>query len=129
MIHNWDYHNLKMDFSSYTNGGDHPSDIDMFYLCNDDTLIIGEIKNEQDHLKKGQRRLIERLLEGHKGDAVGLFITHNKRVQDGDCEVDVMRCPVKEIYVKREHRWRFPKHQTTVREVFEFYKRRGNEQI
>lgn len=111
-----------MDFSSYTDGNDHPSDIDMFYLCDDETLIIGEIKNERDHLGKGQRRLLTRLLEDHKGDAVGLFITHNKLVQNGDKVVDVMRCPVKEIYVKKEHRWRFPKRPITVKEVLNYYK-------
>lgn len=41
MINNWDYHNLNMDFSSYTDGNDHPSDVDMLYICRDDTLIIG----------------------------------------------------------------------------------------
>lgn len=124
MINNWDYHDLKMDFSSYTEGNDHPSDIDMFYLCNDDTLIIGEIKNERGHFGDGQRRMMTRLIEDHKGDAIGLFITHDKYYQRGDRTVDVMRCPVKELYVKGEHRWRFPKHYTTVREVLEYYKRR-----
>lgn len=124
MINNWDYHDLKMDFSSYTDGNDHPSDIDMFYICKDDTLIIGEIKNERGHFGEGQRRMMTRLIEGHDGDAIGLFITHDKYYQRGDRVVDVMRCPVKELYVKEEHRWRFPKHDTMVREVLEYYKRR-----
>ena len=124
MINNWDYHNLNMDFSSYTDGNDHPSDVDMLYICRDDTMIIGEIKNERGQFKDGQRRLITRLIESHKGDAIGLFITHDKLYQKGDRTVDVMRCPVREIYVKNEHRWRLPKHQTTVKEVIDYYKRR-----
>ena len=124
MINNWDEHNLKMDFSSYTTGNDHPSDIDMFYLCRDDTLIIGEIKNERGHFGEGQRHMMTRLIEDHKGDAIGLFITHDKYIQRGDTVVDVMRCPVREIYVKNEHRWRLPKHQTTVKEILDYYKRR-----
>ncbi len=105
-------------------GNDHPSDIDMFYLCKDDTLIIGEIKNERGHFGEGQRWMIARLIETHKGDAVGLFITHDKYYQDGDRDVDVSRCQVKEIYVKAEHRWRFPKRPITVQEILQFYKRR-----
>lgn len=36
-------------------GNDHPSDIDMFYMCKDNTLIIGEIKNSRGHFGDGQR--------------------------------------------------------------------------
>lgn len=129
MINNWDFHNLNMDFSSMFDGNDHPSDIDMFYMCGDNTLIIGEIKNERGRFTDGQRRLLTRLLNSHKGDAVGLYITHNNLVQKGATMVDVSRCPVREIYVKGEGQWRFPKHEITVREVIDYYKRRNDEQI
>ena len=122
MIHNWDYHNLNMDFSSMYEGNDHPSDIDMFYMCKDDTLIIGEIKNARGHFGDGQRRMMTKLIELHKGDAVGLFIIHDKLYQKGDRDVDVSRCEVKEIYNKKEHRWRFPKRPITVKEVLNYYK-------
>ena len=105
-------------------GNDHPSDIDMFYLCKDNTLIIGEIKNERGQFGEGQRKMITKLLNLHKGDAVGLFITHDKFYQKGDRDVDVSRCQVKEIYIKGENEWRFPKYPITVKEVLKYFKER-----
>ena len=122
MISNWDFHNLNMDFSSMYAGSNHPSDIDMFYLGRDETLIIGEIKNEQGHLKQGQRSLLERLAEGWHGDAIVLVITHSKRFQSGDRTVNVANCFVREIYYKRIHQWTIPKVPTTVGEVIDYYK-------
>ena len=113
-----------MDFSSMFETNDHPSDIDMVYLCDDDTLIIGEIKNERGHFSDGQRKLITKFLDNHKGDAVGLFIVHDKYVQRGDKTVDVPDCYVKEIYIKKEHQWRFPKRPVKVKEVLKYYKER-----
>ena len=125
MIHNWDYHNLNMDFSSMYEGNDHPSDIDMFYLCKDGTLIVGEIKSTKGTFNNGQRHLITRLLELHQGDAVGLYITHDQLVQKGDKRVDVSRCYVREIYTKTEGRWREPTRLVTVGEVLSYYRNRG----
>ena len=105
-------------------GNDHPSDIDMFYLCKDDTLIIGEIKNARGHFGDGQRRMMTKLIELHKGDAVGLYVKHDGYVQKGDRVIDGLRCNVYQIYVKGENEWRFPKHPVTVREVIEYYRRR-----
>lgn len=114
-----------MDFSSMFNGNDHPSDIDMFYLCNDWTLIIGEIKNECGVFSDGQRNLITKVLRSHRADAVGLFITHNKYAQNGDTKVDVSSCYVKEIYIKSENVWRKPKKPVTVKEILNYYKERA----
>lgn len=62
MIRNWNEHSLYMDFSEMaTDSRPQPSDIDMFYLGANNTLILGEIKNERGELKDGQRRLLERL--------------------------------------------------------------------
>ena len=106
-------------------GNDHPSDIDMFYLCKDDTLIIGEFKNELDRYGgEGQKRIIARLLNLHKGDAVGLFITHHAYRQLGDDVVDGTKCFVEQIYIKGENKWRYPKQPITVGEVLEFFRRR-----
>lgn len=125
MIRNWDYHNLYMDFSTQFPDKDHPSDIDLFYLSRDGSLIIGEIKNETGELRFGQRHILERLAEGWSKDAVVLFITHDKFYQYGDRVVDVANCFVKEIYYKRIHEWRTPREPTTVRQVIEYYKGRG----
>ena len=125
MIKNWDYHELHMDFSSMYDGGDHPSDIDMFYLCKDNTLIIGEIKNIKGTFTDGQRNLLTRVLDSHKWDAVGLYITHDKFVQNGDKAVDVSQCRVQEIYIKSEKQWRQPRKLVTVKEIIEYYKERA----
>lgn len=125
MIKNWDYHNLYMDFSSMFEGNDHPSDIDMFYICRDNTLILGEIKSIYGTFGEGQRRLLTRVLNGHKGDGVCLYITHRKLVQNGDKSVDVSKCDVTEIYIKSEGVWRKPKKPVTVKEILNYYKRRA----
>ena len=125
MIKNWEYHNLYMDFSSMFEGNDHPSDIDMFYLCKDRTLILGEIKSERGTFNDGQRWLITKLLEQHKGDGVGIYVTHDKLVQNGDKVVDVSVCPVSEIFVKSEGEWRPVKKPVTVKELLAYYKERA----
>lgn len=114
-----------MDFSSMFAGNDHPSDIDMFYICNDNTLIIGEIKNESGIFTDGQRRLMTKLLRLHNGDGVGLYITHNKLVQNGDNVVDVSSCIVREIFTKADNKWRKPTRIVTVREVLNYCKNRA----
>ena len=122
MIKNWNFHNLYMDYSSYTKSDDHPSDIDMFYIGKKDILIIGEIKNERGHLKEGQRHILEKLVNNWKNDAICLFITHNKYVQYGDKKVDVPNCYVKEYYWKKAGEWVVPKEKTKVKDVLEMYK-------
>lgn len=107
------------------NGNDHPSDIDMFYLCKDRTLIIGEIKSERGTFNDGQRWLITDLLNMHKGDGIGLYITHDKLVQNGDKVVDVSVCPVVEIYIKNEGVWRKPKKPVSVNGILKYYKERA----
>lgn len=125
MIKNWNYHALHMDFSSMYIGNDHPSDIDMMYLCDDGTLILGEIKHRSGEFKIGQRKLMQKIIDMHEGDGFGLYITHNKKVQNGDKVVDVSRCMVEEIYCKWEGKWRNTKQYTTVGEVFEYLRERG----
>lgn len=125
MIRNWKYHSLYMDFSSMYKGGDHPSDIDMFYLCSDDTLILGEIKNEAGTFTRRQRALLAKIIKLHTANAIGLYITHNKRVQDGDIMVDVSTCYVKEIYLKTEGRWRRPQRPVTVKDILDYYRDRA----
>lgn len=104
---------------------DHPSDIDMFYLCRDRTLILGEIKSQYGTFNDGQRYLLSKVLNSHKGDGVGLYITHDKLVQNGDKIVDVSVCPVAEIYIKSEGEWRKPKKPVNVKEILRYYKERA----
>ena len=122
MIKNWNYHNLYMDYSSYTESTNHPSDIDMFYIGKEDTLIIGEIKNEKGHLSDGQRRLLEKVCDNWKWDALCLFIIHDKYVQYGDKKVDVPNCYIREYYWKQAQKWITPKEDTKVMDVLERYK-------
>lgn len=123
MIRNWDYQGLKMDFSSMYSGGNHPSDIDMFYLGANDVLILGEIKNFKGTLGEGQKKLLEALADGWKGEALVLFITHDKEWQKGDRIVNVANCWVQQYYYNRNRKWNKPKLPTTVRDVLEKYRR------
>ncbi len=125
-IVNWAYHGLHLDYSSMYEGA-HPSDIDMFYLYDDDTLLIGEIKNCTGKYKRGQRMLHQRLIDGREGDGLILYITHDKFYQNGDRRVDVPECYVRQIYYKNSHRWVNPLRPTKVREVLEYYARRAKE--
>ena len=106
-------------------GGDHPSDIDMMYICRDNTLIIGEIKSTRGTFNEGQRKMIARLLNWHRYEGVGLYITHDKLWQNGDRVVDVSVCPVVEIYIKAEGYWRKPKKPVDVKTLLDYYKRRA----
>lgn len=121
MIKNWNYKNLHLDYSSMYDGGNHPSDIDLFYIAKDDTLILGEIKNESyntDNWEK-QKKILQRVIDNYKKEALYLFITHNKYVQKGDTKVDVPNCNIKEYYYKGE--WRTPQKETKVWEVLKKY--------
>lgn len=119
MIKNWNFHNLYMDYSSYTESNKHPSDIDMFYIGKNNILIVGEIKNEKGKLIGGQRKLYEKICDCWKYDAIALFIIHDKYVQNGDTRVDVPNCIVKEYYYKGE--WHIPSKETKVIEVLKKY--------
>lgn len=123
-IRNWDFHALRMDFQNLAkpNGTDKPSDIDMFYIGADGTLIIGEIKNERGTLTGWQRHLLETLINGWESDAIAIFITHDKYVQNGDKVVDVAECFVKEIYYKQIGAWVQPKKPTKVKQIIEYYR-------
>lgn len=119
MIKNWNYHNLYMDYSSYTESNEHPSDIDMFYISEDKTLIVGEIKNELGNLTGGQRKLYEELINGWKYKGIALFIVHDKYVQNGDKKVDVPNCEVREYYYKGK--WNKPKNKLIVKDILNKY--------
>ena len=122
MIEKWEYQKMNLDFSSMFFGSDHPSDIDMFYIGRNQTLIVGEVKNERGRLKDGQRKLLAALVEGWKYDAIAIFIQHNKYHQRGDRTVNVIDSRVTEIYSKGEMKWRQPTKYTIVRDVLDFYK-------
>lgn len=119
MIKNWNYHNLYMDYSSYTKSSDHPSDIDMFYISENNTLIVGEIKNELGKLEGGQRKLYENLIDGWKYNGIALFIIHNKYVQNGDKKVDIPNCTIREYYYKGN--WYNPKKEIKVKDILDKY--------
>lgn len=119
MIKNWNFHNLYMDYSSYTESNNHPSDIDMFYIGKNDMLIVGEIKNERGKLIGGQRHLYEKICDNWKYDAMALFIVHDKYVQNGDKKVDVPNCLIREYYYNGS--WYTPLKETKVRDVLNKY--------
>ena len=121
MIKNWNYKNLQLDYSSMYKGNNHPSDIDLFYLTKDETLILGEIKNESYNPENWvkQKKILQKIIDNYRKEALYLFIVHDKYVQRGDTKVDVPNCLVKEYYYKGE--WRIPQKETKVREVLEKY--------
>lgn len=123
-IRNWDFHNLRMDFQrlAKADGSDKPSDIDMVYISQDKTLIIGEIKNERGELKHGQRKLLESFIDGWNANGLAIYITHDKYVQKGDTNVDVSECLVNEIYYKQIGAWVKPRRPTKVKDIITYYR-------
>ena len=125
-INNKEYHSLFMDYSSMYKDGNHPSDIDMFYLGKDECLILGEIKNET-YKKENwehQKKLFEPLINNYTKEAFYLFIVHNKYFQNGDREVNVPECIVKEYYYKKPNykaKWIVPRRTIKVKEVLSKY--------
>lgn len=120
MIRDWNAHNLLMDFESVEVPSGRPSDIDMFYIVPQwleagGFLILGEIKNEQGRFNDDQRGLYEQLINSHKEGGAILYITHNKRWQDGDKKVEVGNCKVEQYFYKGK--WRQPKKYSTVNEM------------
>lgn len=93
------------------------SDIDIFHLTRNGHLIIGEIKNVKGEFKKGQRSLLAKLVDGHKGGGAVLYITHTQDVYYGDDVVDIGNCLVEEYYFKGE--WRTPSEFITVKDALE----------
>ena len=108
-----------MDYSSYTESSNHPSDIDMFYIGKNNMLIVGEIKNERGKLIGGQRSLYEKLVDNWKYDGIALFIVHDKYVQNGDKKVDVPECQIREYYYN--HEWHTPRTEIKVKDVLRKY--------
>lgn len=121
MINNWDYQRLKLDYSSYTKDNDHPSDIDIFYITEDDTLLLGEIKNESYSRNKWnkQKKILQRVIDNYNKEAFYFFIIHNKYVQNGAEKVDVPNCKIKEYYYKGK--WRTPKKEIKVIDILNKY--------
>lgn len=121
MIRNREEFSLFMDFSKMNYGRGQPSDIDMFFIGRDNTLILGEIKNERGTFKDGQRNRLRTIVDNYKYDALIIYITHDKRVEEGDTEVDISSCQVSEIYYKKEKQWRMPKYYTCVGDIIKYY--------
>lgn len=115
MIRNWQEHGLHMDFSNIEVPQGRPSDVDMWYIDKSGFLIIGEIKNAMGTFTDGQRFLLQKLVDSHKGGGTILYITHHKDVHKGDTFVDVASCKVEEYYWNGK--WRKPRSYTTVNEA------------
>ena len=121
-MNNWDFHGLQMDYSSMYEGNDHPSDIDMFYLGRKNFLILCEFKNERGELRDGQRKLLEKLINGWKYDGLVIFAQHDQYVQYGGTKVDVPELYISEMYYKCRGKWEIPKRPTQIKEVIKYFK-------
>lgn len=121
MIKDWKSLNLKVDYSSMFNSYIHPLDLDMWYIATDDTIIIGEIKNENYNPNswESQKAYLNKLLHRIQGNVICLFIVHNKKYQNGDELIDVPSCIVKEYY--KNGKWYIPNKEIKVKEVFKKY--------
>lgn len=116
MIRDWQEHSLYMDFSNIDTPYGKPSDVDMWYISHSNFLIIGEIKNGKGYFTDGQKRLLAKLIDNHKGGGTILYITHDRDVHRGDRFVDVSKCQVAEYYW--HGKWYVPKQPITVNEAF-----------
>ena len=99
----------------YSNIGVVCSDIDLFHVTPTGFLVIGEIKNLKGKFKRGQKRLLQNLVDANRHGGTVLYITHDKDVHKGDTIVDVADCLVEEYYWRGE--WIKPYRFITVREA------------
>lgn len=106
-----EYYAMYMDFEHLRNKGIYPSDLDMVYLCEDDYLVIGEIKYQGNHVKGMQEKVLTSIIDGHMGDGVLLEIEHHTRIQESDT-VDVADCMVTRAYFNEQ--WHDYKNPLTV---------------
>lgn len=74
------------------------SDIDLIHITKKNRLIIGEIKNAKGTFNIGQKRLLSKIIDAHKGGGAVLYITHNRDVHQGDKTVNIADCLVEEYY-------------------------------
>lgn len=106
-----------MDFQNIKTPLGRPSDVDMWYIDpKSNFLIIGEIKNAKGTFTDGQKALLRKLVDSHKGGGTVLYITHHKDVHQGDTFVDVSLCKVEEYYWNGK--WIKPRNYTTVQDAF-----------
>ena len=124
-IKDWEAHDLRMDYSSMYKGK-HPSDIDLFYLGENEVAIFGEIKNESYDKEKWehQKGLYQSVIDNYNKEVLWLFVVHNKYWQNGDRVVDVPNCLVKEYCYKKPNyksKWVTPRKPTRVKEVLAYY--------
>ena len=117
MIHNWLQKQLNIDYSQLNFGRGQPSDIDLIYYGRDNILILGEIKNERGTFTEHQKRLYEHIADNYRGKCLVLYITHNKRIEDGDTKVDLAEGIVREIYYNRK--WH--KVERRLQDVIRYY--------
>lgn len=117
MIHNWKQKQLNIDYSNLNFGRGQPSDIDLIYYGRDNILLLGEIKNEQGRFTEQQKRLYEHIADNYKGKCLVLYITHNKKVENGDYKVDLAEGIVKEIYYQGQ--WH--KTERNLQDVIRYY--------
>lgn len=121
-IADWDRKQLKIDYSSCNVGFGQPSDIDLFYVGANHTLVLGEIKNKYGTFTKKQQDLYREIADHHNADVIILYITHDKRVEDGDEVVDIADCEVEAIYYNKykEQGFRKPSRRISVRDVIQY---------
>ena len=99
--------------------GNHPSDIDMFFLNDVNFLLVAEIKNELGKLGEYQKKRLERLIDGWSYNGCCLYITHDKYYQKGDKMVNVPECWDNLIYYKNSHKWVKPKKPIKVKQIID----------
>lgn len=112
MIRNWEEHGLHLDFSKI---GVMCSDIDLLHITPRGFLVIGEIKNSKGYFSRGQRRLLQKIVDNNTKGGTILYITHTKDVNRGDTIVDISECLVEEYYWGGE--WITPQRFITVKEA------------
>jgi len=95
---NRDYYGLFMDFAPLHKYHIYPGDLDMYFVCGDNYLVIGEAKLKGFHVKGRQKKALETIIDGHDAGGCLIEIEHNSRVQDGATTVDIADCLVRRAY-------------------------------
>lgn len=99
-MRNRKYYNLFADFSSLHKYHIKPGDLDMYFICEDHYLVLGEAKLQGSHMKGVQEKALTTLIDEHESGGILFEIEHNSRVQDGATSYDIGDCLVRRAYKK-----------------------------
>lgn len=87
-----------IDFTGVQNGNIHPSDIDFVLEFDNKVLILGEVKRKYNKIPKGQKLILERIIDRWGEGGIALKVEH--QYKDDNTNIPLEECTVTARYYK-----------------------------